>query len=216
MRGRVATTDCRLGAKVKEIARDVQTWSVFSEEKGYAFNGYAVSTEGATVLIDPPDPGKDGWLTIDLLEPFAGVWLTNRNHSRAAAAFRERYGLTVWAHQADADRLEAGADRTVAGRTTIAGDVEIVPVPGKSLGEIAFHLPRSGALIVGDLVIGVPPGQLSTYPEGVIDDKAELHRSAARLLDYDFDALLLCDGEPLPSGGKQKLREFVERSGAPL
>jgi hypothetical protein len=47
----------------------------------------------------------------------------------------------------------------------------------------------------------------------VIDDKAELHRSAARLLDYEFDALLLCDGEPLPSGGKDKLREFVARSG---
>jgi hypothetical protein len=40
------------------------------------------------VLIDPRDPGEDGWLTADLLEPFAGVWHTNRNHSRAAAAFR--------------------------------------------------------------------------------------------------------------------------------
>jgi hypothetical protein len=115
---------------MKEILSDVQTWSVFSDEKGYAFNGYPVSTEEGTVLVDPPDPGEDGRLTVDLLEPFAGVWLTNRNHSRAAAAFRERYGLTVWAHEADAHRLQAGADRTVAGATTIAGDVEIVPVPG--------------------------------------------------------------------------------------
>jgi hypothetical protein len=61
------------------------------------------------------------------------------------------------------------------------------------------------------VVIGVPAGELSTYPEKVIDDMEELRRSAARLLEYDFDALLLCDGEPLPSGGKQKLREFVER-----
>jgi glyoxylase-like metal-dependent hydrolase (beta-lactamase superfamily II) len=199
-------------AAVKEIVRDVQTWSVFSDEKGYAFNGYAVSTEVGTVLIDPPNPGEAGWPTVDLFEPFAGVWLTNRNHSRAAAVFRERYGLTVWAHEADAERLEAGADRVVAGNTTIAGDIEIVPVPGKSPGEIAFHLPRSRALIVGDLVIGVPAGELSTYPDEVIDDKAELHHSAARLLDYDFDALLLCDGQPLPSGGKDRLREFVVSS----
>ena len=198
---------------MKAIVRDVQTWSVFSDRKGYAVNGCAVSTEDGTVLVDPPDPGEDGWLTVDLLEPFAGVWLTNRNHSRAAAAFRERYGLTVWAHEADADGLEAGADRTVAGHTTIAGAIEVVPVPGKSPGEIAFHLPRSGALIVGDLVIGIPAGELSTYPDAVIDDKAELHRSAAALLDYDFDALLLCDGQPLPFGGKDKLREFVASSG---
>jgi hypothetical protein len=45
---------------VTEIVRDVQIWSVFSEQKGYAFNGYAVSTEQGTVLIDPPDPGEDG------------------------------------------------------------------------------------------------------------------------------------------------------------
>jgi hypothetical protein len=46
------------------------------------------------------------------------------------------HGLTIRAHAADADRLEAGADRTVAGATTIGGDIEIVPVPGKSPGEI--------------------------------------------------------------------------------
>jgi hypothetical protein len=65
-----------------------------------------------------------------------------------------------------------------------------------------------------------PPGPHPVQParrqrasdREVIDDKAELQRSAARLLDYDFDALLLCDGQALPSGGKDKLREFVERS----
>jgi glyoxylase-like metal-dependent hydrolase (beta-lactamase superfamily II) len=198
---------------MKEIVPDVQTWSVFAPDKGYAFNGYAISTESGTLLIDPPDPGVDGWCTIDLLEPFAGIWLTNRNHSRAAAACRQRYGLTVWAHEADADRLEAGADRTLRGGETIPGEIEVVHAPGKSPGEIAFHLPRSGALIVGDVVIGVPPGELSTYPDKVIEDRKRLHESAARLLEYDFDALLLCDGEPLPSGGKAKLRQFVEREG---
>jgi len=198
---------------MKEIVPDVQTWSVFAPDKGYAFNGYAIGTENGTVLIDPPDPGADGWGTIDLLEPFAGIWLTNRNHSRAAAASRERYGLTVWAHEADAARLKAGVDRTLRGGETIPGEIEVVHVPGKSPGEIAFHLPRSRALIVGDLVIGVPPGELSTYPDEVIEDRKRLLESAARLLEYDFDALLLCDGEPLPSGGREKLRQFVEREG---
>jgi hypothetical protein len=42
----------------------------------------------------------------------------------------------------------------------------------------------------------------------VIDDRADLRRSDARLLDCDFDALLLRDGQPLPSG--RTGREFVE------
>ena len=195
---------------MREIVPDVQTWSVFAPDKGYAFNGYAIATEEGTVVIDPPEPVEDGWEVIDMLEPFAGVWVTNRNHSRAAAAFRERYGATVHAHEADAERLEAGADRTVSGGERLPGEIELIHVPGKSPGEVAFHLPRSRALVVGDVVIGVPAGELSTYPDKVIDDREELMRSAARLLEYDFDALLLCDGEPVISGGKQKLQEFVE------
>lgn len=194
---------------MREIAPDVQMWSVPVPDRGYDFNGFAVATEHGTVLIDPLEPAQEGWGAVDLLAPFAGLWITNRNHSRAAAAFRERYGTTVYVHEADAGKLEAGADETVRGDERLPGDIQLIHVPGKSPGEIAFHLPRSNALIVGDVVVGNPPGELSTYPEKVIDDMEQLHRSAARLLAYDFDALLLCDGEPITAGGKQKLEEFV-------
>lgn len=194
---------------MRQIVPDVQMWSVPVPDRGYDFNGFAVATEDGTVVIDPPEPVADGWGAIDMLEPFAGVWVTNRNHSRAAAAFRERYGTPIYVHEADADRLEAGADQTLSGDERLPGEIRLIHVPGKSPGEVAFHLPRSNALIVGDVVIGVPAGELSTYPEKVVDDMNELRRSAARLLEYEFDALLLCDGEPIVAGGKQKLREFV-------
>jgi glyoxylase-like metal-dependent hydrolase (beta-lactamase superfamily II) len=196
---------------MREIVPGVQTWSIPVPDKGYDFNGYAIVTEEGTVVIDPPEPVDDGWGAIDLLGPFAGVWITNRNHSRAAAAFRERYDARVFAHEADAGRLEAGADQTLKGDEVLPGEIQLIHVPGKSPGEVAFHLPRSRALVVGDVVIGVPPGELSTYPDKVIDDLEELHRSTARLLEYDFDALLLCDGASFPTGGKEKLREFVGR-----
>jgi glyoxylase-like metal-dependent hydrolase (beta-lactamase superfamily II) len=199
---------------MREIVPDVQMWSVPVPDKGYDFNGFAVATEDGTVLIDPPEPAEEGWGAIDMLAPFVGLWITNRNHSRAAATFRERYGLEVFAHEADAERLEAAADSTVRGEEKLPGDIQLIHVPGKSPGEIAFHLPRSNALIVGDVVIGVPPGELSTYPEKVIDDMDQLHRSAAKLLEYDFEALLLCDGEPITTGGKRKLEEFVDTSAA--
>ena len=197
---------------MREIVPDVQMWSVPAGDRGYDFNGFAVATEGGTVLIDPVEPVQEGWMAIDMLEPFAGVWVTNRNHSRAAAAFRERYGLRVAVHDADAERLEAGADETVRGDEVLTGDIQLIHVPGKSPGEVAFLVPRARALIVGDVVVGDPPGELSTYPEKVIDDMDELHRSAAKLLEFDFDALLLCDGAPITTGGKDKLREFVARS----
>ena len=195
---------------MNEIVPGIQTWTVFSESKGFDFNGYAVPTGEGTVLVDPPEPGTADWALLDRLAPYEGIYITNRNHSRAAAAFRDRYGAPVRAHDGDAARAEVEVDDPLNGGETIAGDVEIVHVPGKSPGEIALHVPARRALIVGDLVIGVPAGELSTYPDEVIKDKQALLRSAARLVELDFDALLLCDGKPIPSGGRDALRRFVE------
>ena len=132
---------------------------------------------------------------------------TVRSPCRTTAAVHEYHVVAL--------HLSGHALVTQDGRWEVApGDIQLIHVPGKSPGEIAFHVPRSRALIVGDVVIGVPAGELSTYPDNVIQDMEQLHRSAAHLLEYDFDALLLCDGDPIPSGGKQKLQEFVERASA--
>jgi glyoxylase-like metal-dependent hydrolase (beta-lactamase superfamily II) len=194
---------------VQEIISGVHIWSEFSEKKGFAFNGYAVATERGTVVIDPPDPGESGWVLFEELAPFEGVFVTNRNHSRSAAAFRDRYDIPVRLHRDDAEQAKVDADETLTGGESVGDDIRLVSVPGKSPGEIAFHLPARQALIVGDLVIGVPPGALSTYPNEAIDDRELLMRSAEKLLELEFDALLLCDGDPLPRRGKEKLQAFV-------
>ena len=74
---------------------------------------------------------------------------------------------------------------------------------------MAFHLPGRRALIVGDAVIGVPAGALSTYPEDKIDDQAALRRTTVQLAALDFDALLLCDGEAFLAGGRDALAAFA-------
>jgi glyoxylase-like metal-dependent hydrolase (beta-lactamase superfamily II) len=196
-----------------EVVPGIKTWSTFSEAKGFHFNGYAVQTGKGTVLVDPPEPGPDEWAELDSLAPYEGVYVTNRNHSRAAADFRERFGAKVRIHERDAERAEVDADDLLKGGEKVAGEVEVVHAPGKSPGEIALYVPGKRALIVGDVVIGVPEGELSTYPDEVVRDMDELKRSAARLAELDFDALLLCDGRPFRSGGRDALRRFVE--GAP-
>jgi glyoxylase-like metal-dependent hydrolase (beta-lactamase superfamily II) len=195
---------------VNEIVPGIQTWSVFSNSKGFDFNGYAIQTGEGTVLVDPPEPDAADWALLDVLAPYEGVYVTNRNHSRAAATFRDRYGVRVRSHEGDAERAEVDVDDPLRGGETVAGEVEVVHVPGKSPGEIALYVPARRALIVGDLVIGVPAGELSTYPDEVIKDKGALLRSAGRLVELDFDALLLCDGKPFASGGREALRRFVE------
>ena len=64
-------------------------------------------------------------------------------------------------------------------------------------------------MIVGDAVIGNPPGQLSLLRERVMDDPARLRRSVAQLLSLDFDTILVGDGVSVIGGAKQRLRELV-------
>ena len=64
-------------------------------------------------------------------------------------------------------------------------------------------------MLLGDAIIGNPPGALGLIPGPKLDDPRKLKQSLRKLLDYDFDVLLLCDGQPLLSGGKQKVAEFL-------
>jgi glyoxylase-like metal-dependent hydrolase (beta-lactamase superfamily II) len=64
-------------------------------------------------------------------------------------------------------------------------------------------------LIVGDAVIGNPPGRCGLLREQVMDDPARLRESVRNLLAIDFDTLLVGDGVSILSGAKERLRELV-------
>jgi glyoxylase-like metal-dependent hydrolase (beta-lactamase superfamily II) len=59
----------------------------------------------------------------------------------------------------------------------------------------------------GEALEFVPDGLLGDDPEQV---KADLRRALTPLLDRDFDALLFAHGAPITSGGKERLRAFVQ------
>ena len=81
---------------------------------------------------------------------------------------------------------------------------------GKTPGETAFLFRGEvPALIVGDAVIGKPPGSLSMLPPQKFADPAAAKEGLALLLDCDFEALLLGDGQSLPTRGRQALEAFL-------
>jgi len=66
-----------------------------------------------------------------------------------------------------------------------------------------------GILIVSDAIIGNPPGQCGLLPERVIDDPARLQRNLRKLLDLDFDILLVGDGESILQNAQARLKELI-------
>jgi len=195
---------------MNEIVSDIFTWGWFSEPHGYNFNGYLVRHSEGNLCIDPVPPSDEALDEIARLGA-ARILLTNRNHSRAANVVRARTGARTFVHPDDAAHARsqgAAIDGELRAGEKI-GPLTIVAVPGKSSGEVALHWPERKLLIVGDAVIGHPPGHCALLREKVMDDPARLRRSVRKLLDLDFDALLFGDRVSILHDAKSRLKELV-------
>jgi glyoxylase-like metal-dependent hydrolase (beta-lactamase superfamily II) len=196
---------------MREILNGIYTWPWFSEPHGYNFNGHLIRHAGGNLCIDPVEPNEE-----DLNElarhGVSRILLTNRNHSRAANKVRARTEARTAIHPADAPHAgsqgaELDDDLPVGAKI---GPLVVVGAPGKSPGEVALHWPERKILIVGDAVIGNPPGRCGLLPEKVMDDPPRLRASVRELLALDFDTLLVGDGEPILRDAKARLRELVD------
>jgi len=196
---------------MRDIVTDILTWPWFSEPHGYNFNGHLVRDPGGNVCIDPVEPTEDDLAAL-VRAGVAWIVLTNRNHSRAANRVRASTGARTVIHADDADHArnqETELDDALEVGATI-GPLEVVDASGKSPGEVALLWRERGILIVGDAIIGNPPGQCGLLPERVMDDPARLRTSVRAFLDLDFDILLVGDGEAILRDAKARVKELVE------
>jgi len=201
---------------METILGDVLTWSWFSEPHGYNFNGLLIPVPEGNICIDPVEP-NDEVLNELARRGVSRILLTNRNHLRAANRIRERTGARSYIHPEDAAHAKSQGgvlDGEIHSSETIGG-LKVIGVSGKSPGEVALLWPARNALIVGDAVVGNPPGKLSLLPDRVMDDPARLRRSVEQLLALDFDTILVGDGVSIVGGAKPRLKELVESFGKP-
>jgi glyoxylase-like metal-dependent hydrolase (beta-lactamase superfamily II) len=195
---------------MREIVEGIVTWSWLSEPHGYNFNGYLVHHPAGNLCIDPVEPSEEVLERL-VRDGVSRILVTNRNHVRKANLVRERTGAPVAIHPADAAYArQQGAviDAELHAGNRI-GPFTVVGVPGKSPGEVAFHCPKRRILIVGDAVIGNPPGKLSLLREKVLDDLPRLRGSVEAIAELDVDVILPGDGEPVLRDAQARLRELV-------
>ena len=196
---------------METILGDVLAWSWFSEPHGYNFNGLMIPDPRGNLCIDPVEP-SDEVLSELATKGVSRILITNRNHVRAANRIRERTGARSYIHPDDATYARAqGAilDGELQTGEKI-GALEVIGVSGKSPGEVAFVWPERKCLIVGDAVVGDPPGHLKLLREKVMDDPARLRRSILQLLSLDFDTILVGDGVSIIGGAKDRLKELID------
>ena len=193
---------------LEPVLDGVWRWRWFSEEKGMDFNGWALALPAGLAVVDPAWADEATWEVLAGLGAPAGILLTNKDHERASDELRLRLGTEVWAHAEEAPLLAVPPGQTFADGERLFGALETVRLRGlKSPAECALHWPARRLLLVGDAVAGHPPGGLGLVKKH--QGRPEVLDGLRRLLDLDFDVLLVGDGQPLLVGAKDALRRFL-------
>jgi glyoxylase-like metal-dependent hydrolase (beta-lactamase superfamily II) len=179
-------------------------WSWFSEEKQLDFNGLFLMLGEHRILVDPPPITPEDLAQIQRGGALDLILITNRDHEREAAGLQRELGGQVWVPAADALQMTLKADKTYTDGELLPGGIRAIQLEGqKSPGESALFIQQGkGILIVGDALIGKPPGSVSMLPAEKYADAARAREGLKPLLTYHFDALLVGDGAAILSGAK--------------
>lgn len=193
-----------------EIAPGLWHWTARHEHIHFDVSSYYLSSE--RVVLDPMIPAE-GLEWFEQHGPPEHVLLTNRHHDRHAWKLQERFGSTVHCIRNGLYELEGrGRVEAFDFGDELPGGAVAYEVDAICPDETGLHFPGHNALACADGVMRYR-GELDFVPEQYMDapeqTKRGLRDAYARLLELDFDLLLVAHGDPLVGGAKAALREFA-------
>ena len=197
---------------MEEIASGLWHWTAQHEQIDTEVSSYYLEPE--RVLIDPmiPPAGLEWFEQRGTPEH---ALLTNRHHDRHAWRLREAFGCTVHCISNGVHELRGrGPVEAFEFGDQLPGGVTVHEVDAICPDETALYIPSHSALACADGVVrSSAGGRLSFVPDYLMDEpeqtKTRLREAYRRLLELEFELLLLAHGNPVVSGGKDALRAFV-------
>jgi hypothetical protein len=220
---------------MREILHGIFHWSAIHEKIGIPVHSYYLA--GPRVLIDPMTPaeGIDGFRERGGPRE---ILLTNRHHYRHSARFVKAFGAKVRCHRAGlheftkgekvepfdhGDELPGGILALEVGVLCPEETALYIAAAGGAGGGRAVGRGTSGGrgkvgqlgvMAFGDALIRGPDGELGFVPDKYMGEdpqgvKRGLRTAFRRLLERDFECLLLAHGEPLVRGGRRALERFL-------
>ena len=196
---------------MKQLLPGIWQWSWFSDEKQLDFNGLFLAIGEHRILVDPPLMMSDDAMQVKKGGRLDYIVVTNRDHLREATAYKTQFGCQLWLPEIDAPQMDVKPDKTYKDGELLAGGIWAIHLHDqKSPGECALFLQQGkGTMIVGDALIGKPPGAVSMLPAEKYADPAKAREGLRRLLKYNFDSLLVGDGHSIMTGAKPVVERLV-------
>jgi hypothetical protein len=198
---------------MKQVLAGIWQWSAFSEEKQLDFNGLFLTVGEHRILIDPPPMSVDDRQHIKRGGRVDYIAITNRDHLREASSYKTEFDCQLWVSEADAPQMDVKPEKTFKDGELLPGGIWVVHLQDqKSPGECALFLQQGkGVMVVGDALIGKPAGAVAMLPAEKYADVEKAREGLQRLLKYQFDTLLVGDGQSILSGAKPVVEASLQR-----
>lgn len=195
---------------MSEIAPGIWHWTARHPHIGVDVSSYHLEAERVT--IDPMLP-PEGLEWFEERSAPEHILLTNRHHDRQAWEIREAFGSTIHCVRNGLYELEGrGPVEPFDFGDELPGGAVVHEVDAICPDETALHIPAHRALACADGVVHYG-GDLGFVPDRFMDEpeetKRRLREAYGRLLELDFDVLLLAHGTPVVGGGKDALAVFT-------
>ncbi len=195
--------------EVQEILPGVFRWECFSAEHKLELTSHAVLADNQLYIFDPiPLADKPMRRLLDK-QKVAAIFLTNENHERAAAVWREQTQAPIWAEEA-ADISLSGVQRWKVGGKHY-GPWEISSLEGGAGGEAAFRWRERSLVVMGDAIFNLPRYGFDVLPEKYCRDQRMLRKSLRWLTEEPFETVLFAHGTPLLKGASVEIRSLLVR-----
>lgn len=182
-------------------------WAVFSPAHKVELTSHAVRLDGRLFVFDPIPLQEEAARRLLAAVPVAALVLTNENHERAAAAWRDLTGAPVWAAP-DAAVALPEVHRLPLAVGTWEG-WRLHGLAGGAGGEIALRSPALDLVVAGDALVNLPGRGLEILPAKYCRDPAALRAALRRMTDEPFDRLVMAHGEPLAADASARVRALA-------
>jgi hypothetical protein len=197
---------------VQEISPGLWHWRAHhpSIDKNVSSHYLQAERVAIDVLVPP-----EGLAWFEAHGPPEHALLSNRHHSRDAWLLHETFATQVHCIRSGLAAVEGrGPVEAFDFGDELPGGVFAYEVGAICPDETALHIPAHAALACADGVVNWNGPELTFVPDQLMDDpertKAGLRVAYRRLLELDFDTLLLAHGMPIVGGGKAALRDFAQ------
>jgi len=206
-----------------EVLKGVRTIEV-AKADGLDTEVYILDCEGGLILIDVGFTKKckknikaelDGmgrdWRDIKLIL----ITHAHGDHIDNLREVKELTGAEVMLGEGDIESLKeqtgVDADMGLEDSDVIdaCGGIEVIHIPGHSKGNLCFYIRKHRLIIAGDTIFGDRHGNLYAPPEKYCDDVESATKGIGKLLDYDFNKILLSHGKNLMRSAKKRVMELV-------